>query len=409
MAKLSGEVTRPAVELKTQTWYMAFQVIQVFLVTTFASGAAAVVAQIIQSPGSATTLLAENLPHASNFYISYIIVQGLGIASGNLLNIGALAMFTIVGKFLDKSPRKMFKRYITLAGLGWGSLYPKFGNLAIIGTFSIFNSRSQQLTLSAITYSIIAPLVLGFATVGLGLVYLAVRYNSLYILSNNVDTKGAAYDKVLQQLMTGVYLAEICLIGLFAIKTAPGPIVLMAFFLLCTAAYHAIMRHALKPLTYHLPSSYHGEDQVGMFDTTDHRSYDYAKSGGVSPVDYLPLAGKKMTVRKASLFGRIFNPPRFKSHEAVKGLLPARPAPQYAEEEEVDAYYNPAVTSQLPRLWIVRDEMGISRQEVKDSSEVCHMTDEYATFNQKNKIVWTQEPEEMNLSDVPTWQKRLDY
>jgi calcium permeable stress-gated cation channel len=133
MSKLGGEVTLPAVELRTQHWYMAFQVVQVFLITTFASGASAVVTQIIKSPGSATSLLAENLPKASNFYISYIIVQGLGIASGNLLNIGALVMLTFVGKFLDSSPRKMFKRYITLAGLGWGSLYPQFGNLGVIG------------------------------------------------------------------------------------------------------------------------------------------------------------------------------------------------------------------------------------------------------------------------------------
>jgi hypothetical protein len=133
MSKLSGEVTVSAVELKCQTWYMAFQVIQVFLVTTLSSAASAVVTKIIEDPGSATTLLAENLPLASNFYIEYFVLQGLGIASGDLLNIGALAMFTVVGKFLDKSPRKMFKRYITLSGLGWGSLYPKFGNLAIIG------------------------------------------------------------------------------------------------------------------------------------------------------------------------------------------------------------------------------------------------------------------------------------
>lgn len=112
---------------------MAFQVIQVFLVTTLSSAASAVVTKIIEDPGSATSLLAENLPLASNFYIEYFVLQGLGIASGDLLNIGALAMFTVVGKFLDKSPRKMFKRYITLSGLGWGSLYPKFGNLAIIG------------------------------------------------------------------------------------------------------------------------------------------------------------------------------------------------------------------------------------------------------------------------------------
>jgi hypothetical protein len=133
MVKLGGAVTLAQVELGCQSWYMAFQVIQVFLITTFSSAASAVVTEIINDPSSATSLLAQNLPKASNFYISYFILQGLGIASGDLLNIGALAMLTVVGKFLDKSPRKMFKRYITLGGLGWGSLYPKFGNLAIIG------------------------------------------------------------------------------------------------------------------------------------------------------------------------------------------------------------------------------------------------------------------------------------
>lgn len=143
MAKLSGEVTTSAVELKTQGWYMAFQVIQVFLVTTFASGAAATISKIRENPAQATTLLAENLPKASNFFICYFILQGLGLAAGNLLNIGALVMINFVGKFLDKSPRKMFKRYITLSGLGWGSLYPKIGNLAIIGGHSLIDDVTE--------------------------------------------------------------------------------------------------------------------------------------------------------------------------------------------------------------------------------------------------------------------------
>ena len=33
----------------------------------------------------------------------------------------------------DKTPRKMYKRYVTLSGLGWGSVYPSFTNLAVIG------------------------------------------------------------------------------------------------------------------------------------------------------------------------------------------------------------------------------------------------------------------------------------
>lgn len=403
MSKLSGEVTLSAVELKTQSWYMAFQVVQVFLITTFSSGAASVVTQIINDPGSATSLLAENLPKASNFFISYIIVQGLGVAAGNLLNIGALATITVLSKYLDKSPRKMFKRYITLGGLGWGSLYPKFGNLGVI----------------AITYAIIAPLVLGFATIGFAIVYFAVRYNALFVLSNNVDTKGRAYAHALQQLMTGVYLGEICLLGLFAINTAPGPIVLQAVFLAGTVIYHVIMRHALHPLTQHLPDSLERDDQLAMFTTTDHKSYDASKVS-LPPSEGPTPSPSKMHTRKATLLSRFFDPRKFKSHQSVLKLVPDYAPPVYDPEEEELAYFNPAITSEKPIIWIVRDEMGISRREVRGTREVAMCTDEFAHFDGKGKVVWEYaevgESEGLegvstggSLKSMPLWEKRVDY
>ncbi|RDW60662.1 DUF221-domain-containing protein [Coleophoma cylindrospora] len=387
MAKLGGEVTTPNVELKCQSWYFAFQVIQVFLVTTFSSGASSVVSEIIKQPSSATTLLATSLPKASNFYISYIIVQGLGIAAGNLLNIGALAMLTVVGKFLDKTPRKMFKRYITLAGLGWGSLYPKFANLGVI----------------AIAYAAIAPLVLGFATIGLGLVYVATRYNALYVLTNNIDTKGRAYARGLQQLMVGVYISEVCLIGLFAINTAPGPLVLMIIFLVFTALYHATMRHALRPLTLYLPDTL--EHSTSLFSTADHKSYDVAKAGG-NPIEAPIVQPGAFGARKSGFLARMFDPSKFKSFHTVQSLVPTWGLPHYLEEDEDRAFYNPAIVAPAPICWIVRDEMGISRQEVKDSSPVVTITDEYARFNEKGKVVWDTE---QKLDAIPVYEKRIDY
>lgn len=125
--------TTGEVQLQTQNWYMAFQFIQVFLITTFTSGAASVISKIIQDPSIAATLLAQNLPTASNFYLSYFIIFGLITASLQLLNIVPLLMFMFLGKFLDKTPRKVYNRYVTLTGLGWGALYPKFSNLGVIG------------------------------------------------------------------------------------------------------------------------------------------------------------------------------------------------------------------------------------------------------------------------------------
>lgn len=127
------EPTQGAVQMKVQGWYFPFQVIQVFLITTFSSGAAAVVTQIINDPTTAPTLLAENLPKASNFYISYFILFGLQSAALQLLNVVPLLFVLVLGKILDTTPRKMYNRYVNLAGLGWGSLYPKFTNLGVIG------------------------------------------------------------------------------------------------------------------------------------------------------------------------------------------------------------------------------------------------------------------------------------
>ncbi len=138
--KFAGAVSLAEAELKTQTWYFVFQVIQVFIVVTLSSGALAVIQQITNNPSSAATLLAEELPTASNFFINYLILQGLAIASSTLFNVGALAMLLFVGKYLDKTPRKMYNRYTNLAGLQLGSQYPKFTNLAVIGKLSMVRS-----------------------------------------------------------------------------------------------------------------------------------------------------------------------------------------------------------------------------------------------------------------------------
>lgn len=137
MAKLGGMPFTARVELRTQNFYFTFQVIQVFLVTTIASSASVVATKIIASPTSAPSLLASNLPKVSNFYISYFLVQGLTIAAGALLQIVGLILFKVLGKFLDSTPRKMYKRFSSLSGLGWGTVFPLYTNLLVIGKWSV--------------------------------------------------------------------------------------------------------------------------------------------------------------------------------------------------------------------------------------------------------------------------------
>ena len=134
-AKLAGEPSYSRVELFTQNAYFCFQVIQVFLVTTMASAASAVGKQIVDDPASVTTILAQNLPKSSNFYISYFIVQGLTIASGVISQVVGFVIFHLMYKYLAGTPRALYTKWANLSAISWGSTLPVYTNIAVIGTY----------------------------------------------------------------------------------------------------------------------------------------------------------------------------------------------------------------------------------------------------------------------------------
>ena len=153
-AKIAGEPSLSRVELYTQRWYFAFQVVQVFLVTTLGSSATAVAKQIQESPESATTILANNLPKASNFYISYFIVQGLTIATGVLTQVVGFFVFTLLYKYLTGTPRAMYNKWANLSAISWGSTLPVYTNIAVIGTWRPFHRPSALINTNGLPPSL---------------------------------------------------------------------------------------------------------------------------------------------------------------------------------------------------------------------------------------------------------------
>jgi len=409
-AKHGGMPSLSRVELRTQNFYFVFQVIQVFLVTTLSSAATSAVSKIVNDPSSVTNLLATNLPKASNFYISYFILQGLSISSGLVLQIAGLILFRLLGKFLDKTPRKMYNRWSSLSGLGWGTLFPVFTNLAVI----------------SITYSCIAPLVMGFATIGLYLVYLAYRYNLLFVYNTNIDTKGLVYPRALQQTTTGCYLLLVCLIGLFAIATAIAALVLTIIFLIFVALFHISLNSALDPLLNCLPKSLEAEEEALL--ALENGQMNGASAGQINGAGNGQLNGasageaeKKEAIsdsamdghglpteaphKKPNMFAKWLHPEIYSDFSTMRRLVPQGFADiAYEPEVERGAYYNPAITSTPPLLWIPRDVGGVSRQEVHHTSKVIPITDEGAFFDEKNKITWDTE-----TGRPPIWSEKVYY
>ncbi len=208
--------------------------------------------------------------------------------------------------------------------------------------------------------------------------------------------------------MTGVYISEVCLIGLFAINTAPGPIVLMAVFLGGTVVYHVLMRRALMPLARGLLLEAEEEStREGSMLTNSDTKTDEARKVASSHSDSMREKPKGAEVKGMGPLGKFFDPRKSKSHNSVKTLVPDYPLHGYAEEDEELAYLDPNVKSRRPHLWIVRDEMGISRREIQTCSEWgVQVSDEYATFDAKGKVVWEGRD---SVQNMPIWEKRIDY
>lgn len=267
----------------------------------------------------------------------------------------------------------------------------------------------SALKFSAITYSIIAPLVLGFAAVGLYLIYLAYRYNLLFVFNADVDTKGLVYARALQQTTTGCYLGIVCLIGLFAVQSAPGPLILMVIFLVFVILWHLSLNAAIDPLLSFLPKSLQVEEESLLSsenpENTQGHTNDNKEASTQETTISSPTSNKPNTsVRQPTFLRR----PTFSQTPTLltRFLFPTkhcdwhyfrRKIPHsflntaYEPHIESNAYHHPAIKSETPLLWVPRDPLGVSGQECRHTGRVVRMTDEGAGFDGKGRMVWEHE------------------
>lgn len=402
---------------------------------------------------SARDLLSQNLPKASNFYISYFILQGLALSATRLVHLGSLFQHQLTTNSTG-NPRKIAARYHRLRKIHWGSVYPVFTNMGVI----------------AITYSIIAPIVLGVAALGLFLIYLSYRYNLLYIYSSERDTRGLHYPRALKQILTGIYLAEICLVGLFALKGAYGPLILTFGLLLFSALIHLSLNDALSPLMFNLPRTLAAEEELrkqgnhpwNAAQLEDWRDAganarveaamhdmgydeDFDPSDPAANVDHgeqnsrgveIPIEGADAVVKlgtstlktmlrakyaaspvpafiakidfwtywitpdpniKPNFMLRFLHPEIFADYHILRARIPVELQElQVMYEQEVlrDAYSPPSVRARAPRVWLPSDEAGVSVQEVRHCQQAgVEARDDRAWIWEKGGVVCEAEGE----------------
>lgn len=228
------------------------------------------------------------------------------------------------------------------------------------------------------------------------------RYNCIFVYNPTVDTKGLSYPKALNHLTVGIYIGQVCLIGLFGINQAGGPTVLMAIALIFSILFHIGLKNAYAPLLNTLPKSLELEEETlltqekevgGIGGSGIHTNGSQVTDHGVKDgIDVQTSTVLPAPHKKPSLFAKFLRPDLYCDYQTLRRLVVRDHSHiTYTEEVERDAYHDPSVSADTPLLWIPRDGMGISRQEVAHTSRSTPITDEGATIDEAGKIHWDTE------------------
>jgi hypothetical protein len=342
LARLEGIPQYTGLELSLMTRFFIFQVFHSFLIVTLSSGIIASLNSILNNPSSIPAILAHGLPQASTFFFTYLLLQGLSGVAGGFLQIVPLIIYYVKLYLLGSTPRSVWGIRYGKSSVEWGTTFPGITLLVVI----------------ALGYSIIAPIVNGLACATFYMFYLLYKYLFLYIYQQptTTDTGGLFYPKAFQHVLVGLYVQQVCLCALFFLATdsngrhssvAEGA--LMVVLIVITAGFHAILDNSYGPLLIALPLSLQDRTYTPpVFDPS-------GKSRVDSPAEAIDSPEQKR--------------PSVSSDDL--DLNKDAPEIPTAQEEEFESYGfdHPAASRPQRIVWIPKDTLGLTEEEVKGCEE----------------------------------------
>jgi len=217
-----------------------------------------------------------------------------------------------------------------------------------------------------------------FSVVTLGLFWFVLRYNLLYVSVFSYDTGGRLYPTALKQLFTGVYMMELCLIGLFlfirdeqGVFTGIGQAVIMMIATVLTVIYQLLLGNAFASILEYLPAYMENRN-----DSEGKLKQECSSAGALSPLCQL-------------------------LHSCYGWMVPSKKVPRDLQEgiyklarnqlnlPSQCGYEHEIVQCSSPVVWIPKDGLGISDDEITHARDFCQdirISNELADLDMKGKL-----------------------
>lgn len=373
LAKQSGIPTKNGVELSLMTRFFLFQIIQNFLFLAIISGAMDSVSKfaktLVPDPDVAAFVqtISQALPKASTFFLQWVFVAGVGAAPGMFLQIVPLIVYYVKMYFLGSTPRTVWHLKNDMGAPAWGTLFPTTLLIVVV----VFG------------YMILSPVVNGFAAVAVFLLYLAYRYQFLYVYDCKPqnETAGLFFPKAINCTFAGLYLGTLLVAAMYLFNTGANQSyiafgVLTVLLLVIIAFYHYFLANSYGPLNQCLP-----------LDLALQSRKEDEKSGQGMPMQMSQQQTGALPEKDAYYIndqGSVVP-----SSHIVQMEDPHQSAirSRAEQEEKLNAFYHPSRTSKQLVHWYPDDKMGIGRAEVaQDHGAGYNATTENAWIKEKGKV-----------------------
>ncbi|KAF9568644.1 DUF221-domain-containing protein [Agrocybe pediades] len=367
LARFEGIPKYTGLELSLMTRFFIFQVVHSFLIVTLSSGIMASLKGIISNPTSVPNTLAQKLPQASTFFLTYVVLQGLSGVAGGFLQIVPLVLYYVKLYILGSTPRSVYNIKYQLRNVAWGTTFPGMTLLVVI----------------ALGYSIISPIINGLACATFFMFYQLYKYLFLYAYQQptTTDTGGLFYPKALQHVFVGMYVQQVCLCALFFLAQDANkkPVAvpegaLMVVLIVLTAGFNIIINNSYGPLLSALPLS--------LQDRTYKPPSIQAHPGTESPV-----SGEGEGAVDEHAMGPSSTREDKKNLDPSKGKDISDEVAVLEDEEESYGFAHPAASRPQRTVWIPRDALGLSVEEERACKEMgVRVSSRHAEMNEKGKV-----------------------
>lgn len=374
LSRLSGVPTHIGIELDLQTRFAAFQIVQNFLLLTLISGNAGqiaqYVAQIASNPTAFPGLLAQAIPQGSLFFLSYIALQGLSGSASLFAQIAPLAIYYVKKFLLASTPRKVWHIDHDTSSPAWGTLFP---NLTLISVI-------------AIGYVVIAPIVNGFTSFTFFLFFLGYKYLFLYVYDTKPqsESSGLFFGKAIGHLFAGLYVEMVMLTAIFFLaqsidaagnktQSAIPEGVFMVILIVIVIGFHYFLNDSMKELQTALPLTLTVND--------DTPRAEYRTSAETAHNEKKPLPAIDGQAEQASQTNGAI------AANSVVGANGGEKKHVQTDEEQDASFRHPALNGEQRPIWLPNDKFGLGKAGVSAARKAgLDATTDHTTVTEKGQV-----------------------